>query len=94
MAASTSKRATEAPSQSRDHADVDGIRLSDFGQRLARGAALERFLALIVRRLWLAAELHTVGHGALAAFPGTLTDEIALKFGNRGQQRREQPAVR
>jgi hypothetical protein len=53
-----SRSELHASAQPRDHADVDGVGLRDLGQGLARGAALERFFALVVGKLRLAAELH------------------------------------
>src|ERR1700751_4120535 len=81
------ERAMESRSQPRDHADVDGVGLGDLGQGLTGRTALQCFLALIVRELGLAAELHALGHGALAAVTGAFADEVALEFGDRCQQR-------
>src|SRR6266487_3793088 len=43
--------------------------------------------------LGFATEFHAVRHGALAALPRALADQLALEFGNGGQQRREQPTL-
>jgi hypothetical protein len=68
------ERATEARSQARDHRDIDGVALGDLGQRLARGAALDGLLPLVVRQLRLATELDTLGHSALAAIASAFAD--------------------
>src|SRR6516162_6630 len=88
------ERRAKTRSQARDHRDVDGIRLGDLGQRLAGGAALDGFLALIVRQFGLAAELDPLRLGSLAARAGAFPDEVALELGDRGQQRRQKPALR
>ena len=60
------ERGAETRSQPRDHRDIHRIGLGDLGQRLARSAALDGFLALEVRKLRLAAELDASGLCALA----------------------------
>jgi hypothetical protein len=80
--------------QPRDRADVDGVALGDLGQGLARGAALERLLTLIVRQLRLAAELDALRHGAFTTITGALLDQLAFEFRDRGQKRLEQPSPR
>jgi hypothetical protein len=71
----------------------DAVALGDGGHRLAGFAALDGFYALIVAQLAFAAELDPVGHCPLVAFHGTLTDQVALKVGYGGVQRREQPGL-
>src|SRR6516162_3966383 len=88
------ERATEARSQPRNHADINGIGLADLGQRLARRAPFDGFVALVFRELGPAAELDACLHGALAAVTGALPDEVALELGNCGQQRREKTSLR
>jgi hypothetical protein len=62
--------------------------LGDSGQRLAGTAALDGFGALIIAELALPAELHTVGHRALAALAGAFPDQVTLEVGNGGKQGR------
>src|ERR1044072_5138451 len=76
-----------------DRAEVDRIALGDLGQRLAGSTALQSFFALEVAQLRFAAELHTVGHGALSALASAFTDEVALELGDGGQQCRQKPPL-
>jgi hypothetical protein len=61
-------------SEPRNHADIDTIGLGDFRQRLPGSTALNGLSPLVVRQLPLTAELHAVGHSALAAVTGALAD--------------------
>jgi hypothetical protein len=85
--------AVVAALQPRDHADIDGVALSDLGQGLAGRTTLDGFRALVVAQLALAAEFNASRHSPLTAYAGALADQFALEFGNAGKQRRQQAAL-
>jgi hypothetical protein len=78
-------------SEPRYHRDCHAVSLGDRCQGLAGGSALDGFRALVIGQLALAAELDAVRH---RTFAGPLADQLALEFGNAGEQGREQAALR
>ena len=60
------------------------VAFGDGRQRLPVSAALDGFLALVVRKLSRPAELGARSHSPLPAFSSAFTDQIAFKVGYGG----------
>src|SRR5262245_25410289 len=87
-------RGSVRSSEPRDHADVDRIALGNVSQTLARTPPLDSLLTLKVRQLALAPKLDAVRHRPLAPLARAFADQLTLKFGDGGQERRKQPPLR
>jgi hypothetical protein len=74
-----------------DHADRISVVIAASVSPLARPLSAS---ALVVVELTLPAELHGVGHSALAAFSGSLADQLALKVGYGSKHCGQQPTLR
>ncbi len=81
------ERGAEAWSQPRDHADVHGVALGDLGQGLAGGAALDRFLALILGQLRFRPNLTPAAWARLRPSPVRSRIRSRSELGDGSQER-------